>query len=450
MLSLNLLRKKIETIANRLKTRGFELNVSRFNELETERKFIQTKIEALQANRNQLAKKIGHLKKSGENANSIIIESQDIPNQIKNLKSKMQICKRLIEDILVSLPNLPDHTVPIGSSSDHNVSIRSWNPVKSSRNDQTYSQFSLDLKDHATLGQAIGLDCSLGAFMSGSRFCFLRGDIARLHRALAQFMLDVQIDEHGYIECYTPFIVNAQMLFGTGQLPKFKNDMFSVRKDHQISSQKNQDENNEWKDDEQYLISTSEITLTNTVKDSIIPVKDLPIKLIAHSPCFRAEAGSAGKDTRGLIRLHQFDKVEIVSIVRPETSYKVLEDMVRHVEYLLQILEIPYRVTLLCTGDMGFCSAKTYDIEAWFPGQNSWIEISSISNCESFQARRMKARFRDEDGKIDYLHTLNGSSLAVGRSLAAILENYQRPNGSIIIPKVLRSYMKDQEIINPK
>ncbi len=444
MLSLDLLRKKPKTVANFLKTRGIEFDISQFNKLENERKSIQTQIETLQYKRNNIAREIGYLKACGGDFNAAIFKSNfhSIPENLKVLKDRLEILKKQLHEILISVPNIPDHTVPMGNSNSANIEVRRWDPRNLEKNQDLNTHFPFPPRDHVTLGKELGLDFSLSAQISGSRFCFLQGKLARLHRALTQFMLDVQVDQHGYIECYTPFIVNSKTLFGTGQLPRFREDMFIVNKGGKFS--------NKEKNEEQYLISTSEITLTNSVRNSIIPIEKLPIKLTAHTPCFRSEAGSSGKDARGLIRLHQFDKVELVSIAHPESSYDILENMVWHAEYVLQLLEIPYRVILLCTGEMGFSSAKTYDIEVWLPGHSAWVEISSISNCETFQARRMKARFRDTEGRIQYPHTLNGSALAVGRSLAAILENHQKSDGSIVVPKVLQSYMNDIQIINPK
>ncbi|UOF94058.1 MAG: serine--tRNA ligase [Bordetella sp.] len=448
MLSLSLFRKNPEVIVNHLKKRNIKFNIENFNDLESQRKIVQIEIENLQSKRNILAKRIGQLKKNGEDATAIILESKLIPEKLKKLYEKFEYLKESINEILISLPNLPHYSVPIGNSNYNNKEIRRWLPRTLIEKGGINYQFSFNPKDHVFLGVPLGLDFSTASDLSGSRFSFLRGNIARLHRALIQLMLDIQTNKHGYIECYTPYIVNRQILFGTGQLPKFKEEMFIVFKGSGVSKNlPTYDKKTKCKNEEQYLISTSEITLTNTVRNQIIPHTDLPIKLTTHSPCFRSEAGSNGKDTKGLIRQHQFDKVELVSIVHPKSSYFILEEMVNHVEYVLQLLEIPYRVMLLCTGDMGFCSAKTYDIEVWFPGQNSWREISSISNCEDFQARRMMARFRDSLGKIEYLHTLNGSALAVGRTLAAVLENYQMQDKNILIPKVLKPYMGNIETL---
>ena len=429
MLDPTLLRKDLDTVVQRLATRGLQFDVQRFNDLETKRKAVQTETEGLQAQRNALAKQIGALKSKGEDATDVLAQSQAIPAKLKALEESLQAIQAELQALLMSTPNLPDDSVPLGADSDGNVEVRRWVPDADANGDP--KGLSFEAQDHVTIGEKLGLDFEVAAKLSGSRFSFMRGPMARLHRALAQFMLDLQTGQHGYTECYTPYIVNASTLMGTGQLPKFRDDMFWVSRGGETEDIA----------EEQFLISTSEITLTSMVRDSIVPEADLPIRLTAHTPCFRSEAGSGGRDVRGLIRQHQFDKVEMVQIVHPEHSYAALEDMVRHAEAVLQALGLPYRVMLLCTGDMGFGSAKTYDLEVWIPAQNTWREISSVSNCEAFQARRMQARYRPASGKPEYLHTLNGSGLAVGRALVAILENYQQADGSVVVPPVLRPYM---------
>ncbi|MVW77766.1 serine--tRNA ligase [Bordetella sp. 02P26C-1] len=441
MLDPILLRKDLQTVVERLQSRGVEFDTQRFNELESRRKAVQTQTEALQARRNALAKQIGQLKSQGQDASAVLAESQAIPGQLKQLEDELATVQQSLHEWLMSIPNLPHPSVPKGASSDDNVEVRRWlpNPPAADGNPQP---LGFEPKDHVALGEPLGLDFDLAARLSGARFSFMRGQVARLHRALAQFMLDLQTGEHGYTECYTPYIVNSSTLFGTGQLPKFKDDMFAVSKGGEDDDPKVLDDRgNEIVREDQYLISTSEITLTSSVRDTIVPEADLPLKLTAHTPCFRSEAGSGGRDTRGMIRQHQFDKVEMVQIAHPEASYQALEEMVGHAERVLQLLELPYRVMLLCTGDMGFSAAKTFDLEVWLPAQNTWREISSVSNCETFQARRMQARFRPAQGKPEYLHTLNGSGLAVGRALVAVLENYQQADGSIVVPKALQPYM---------
>ncbi len=381
------------------------LDAERFSALEAERKQLQVRTEELQARRNTLSKQIGQLKGKGGDAAAEMAEVNRIADEQKSGAARLEAIQGELALMLMSVPNLPQDDVPVGADETANVEVRRWGTPRS---------FDFAPKDHVDLGVALGLDFETGARLSGSRFTFLRGPAARLHRALAQFMLDLQTREHGYTECYTPYIVNREILEGTGQLPKFKHDMFWVSR------------GGDEEQPEQYLISTSEISLTNTVREQILKADELPIKLTAHSPCFRSEAGSAGRDTRGMIRQHQFDKVEMVQIVHPERSDAALEEMVGHAEGVLQALELPYRVVLLCSGDMGFGSAKTYDLEVWLPGQNTYREISSCSNCEAFQARRMQARFRNAQGKTEFVHTLNGSGLAVGRALVAVIENHQQ------------------------
>jgi len=423
MLDINQLRRDLPAVIAGLEKRKNPqpyLDVAAFTALETERKTLQTKTEDLQARRNSLSKQIGVLKGKGEDTAPVMAEVGGIGDELKASAERLEALQGELNAILMGLPNLPDEAVPLGVDETGNVEVRRWG---------TPATFDFAVKDHVDVGAPLGLDPETGAKLSGSRFTVLRGGMARLHRALAQFMLDVQTGEHGYTEMYTPYIVNREVLEGTGQLPKFKEDMFWVLRGGDDGQP------------EQYLISTSEISLTNTVRGEILKAEDLPVKLTAHSPCFRSEAGSAGRDTRGFIRQHQFDKVEMVQIVQPEQSMQALEDMTHHAETILQKLGLPYRVMLLCAGDMGFGSTKTYDLEVWLPGQNAYREISSCSNMGAFQARRMQARFRNAQGKPELVHTLNGSGLAVGRTLVAVLENYQQADGSVTVPEVLRNYM---------
>jgi len=427
MLDITQLRRDLPAVVARLETRKNPqpfLDVAAFTALETERKTLQTRTEDLQARRNSLSKQIGMLKGKGEDTAPVMAEVAGIADELKASADRLEVLQGELNAILMGLPNLPDEAVPLGGDETGNVEVRRWG---------TPATFDFPVKDHVDLGEPLGLDFDTGAKLSGARFTFLRGGVARLHRALAQFMLDTHTGEHGYTECYTPYIVNREILEGTGQLPKFKDDMFWVlRGGDEVQA-------------EQYLISTSEISLTNTVRGEILKAEDLPVKMTAHSPCFRSEAGSGGRDVRGMIRQHQFDKVEMVQIVHPEQSMQVLEDMTRHAEVILQKLNLPYRVMLLCAGDMGFGSTKTYDLEVWVPAQNTFREISSCSNMGAFQARRMQARFRPivngQQGKPELVHTLNGSGLAVGRALVAVLENYQQADGSVVVPEVLRPYM---------
>jgi seryl-tRNA synthetase len=429
MLDITQLRKELDTVVERLNARKNPqpfLDVERFKAFEAERKAVQTRTEELQARRNALSKQIGMAKGKGEDASALMAEVGGIADELKAGGERLEAIQVELNQMLMSVPNLPDAAVPTGADETGNVEVRRWGSPRS---------FDFEVKDHVDLGAPLGLDFETGAKLSGSRFSFLRGPVARLHRALAQFMLDVQTTEHGYTECYTPYIVNREILEGTGQLPKFKEDMFWVLRggdDEQA---------------EQYLISTSEISLTNTVRDSVLKAEDLPVKMTAHSPCFRSEAGSAGRDTRGMIRQHQFDKVEMVRIEQPENSMAALEEMTGHAEVILQKLGLPYRTMLLCTGDMGFGAVKTYDLEVWLPAQNTYREISSCSNMGAFQARRMQARFKNAQGKNELVHTLNGSGLAVGRTLVAVLENYQNADGSITVPEALRSYMGGVEVL---
>ena len=423
MLDITLLRKDLASVVAGLDKRKSPqpfLDVERFSSLESERRTIQVRTEELQARRNSLSKQIGQLKSKGEDTAAAMTEVGGIGEQLKVSAERLDLIQTELSVMLMSVPNLPQADVPVGADETGNVEVRRWGTPRT---------FDFPTRDHVDLGAPLGLDFDTGALLSGSRFSFLRGPMARLHRALAQFMLDLQTLEHGYTECYTPYIVNREILEGTGQLPKFKEDMFWVsRGGDEVQA-------------EQYLISTSEISLTNTVRERVLPLSDLPIKLTAHSPCFRSEAGSAGRDTRGMIRQHQFDKVEMVQITHPDESDAALEQMVGHAEAVLQKLELPYRVMLLCSGDMGFGSAKTYDLEVWVPAQDTFREISSCSNMDAFQARRMQARFKSAAGKNELVHTLNGSGLAVGRTLVAVLENGQNVDGSITVPEALRPYM---------
>jgi seryl-tRNA synthetase len=427
MLDIQLFRTDLDGTAKRLAGRGFQLDAATFRALENERKTIQIKTQELQAKRNQVSKLIGQAKAKGEDATAIMADVASLGDELKAAEAQLEVVQAKLQDMLLGVPNLPHESVPSGKSSDDNVEVRRWG---------TPRKFDFEVKDHVDVGTNLGgLDFETAAKLAGARFTLMRGKIARLHRAIAQFMLDIQTEKHGYVEHYTPYIVNSETLLGTGQLPKFKDDMFAVRKGGDAEAE-------DW-----YLISTSEISLTNTVRGEILPLDQLPLKLTAHTPCFRSEAGSYGKDTRGMIRQHQFDKVEMVQIVHPEKSYEALEEMVGHAEAILQKLELPYQVMSLCAGDMGFGAAKTYDLEVWLPAQNAYREISSCSNCEAFQARRMQARFRNAQGKPELVHTLNGSGLAVGRTLVAVLENYQQADGSVSIPSALQPYMGGLEKI---
>ena len=424
MLDIQLLRKDIDTVARRLKTRGFELDTETFNALEAQRKAIQVKTEELQSQRNKLSKEIGVRKAQKLDASDVMAQVAGIGDELKASAEQLDGIQTQMRTLLLNLPNLPHESVPVGTDETDNQEVARWGDTP---------KFDFEVKDHVALGENLGLlDFDMASKLAGSRFSFMRGGLARLHRALAQLMLDTHTTQHGYTECYTPYMANADSLYGTGQLPKFKEDMFWVTKGGDEESR------------ELYLISTSEITLTNTVRDVILDADQLPLKLTAQTPCFRSEAGSAGRDTRGMIRQHQFEKVEMVQIVHPEKSYETLEEMRGHAEKILQMLELPYRVVALCTGDIGFGAAKTYDLEVWVPSQNTYREISSVSNCEAFQAQRMQARFknsRNESGKPELVHTLNGSGLAVGRTLVALLENHQQADGSIRIPAALQPYM---------
>ncbi|MBW9332583.1 serine--tRNA ligase [Herbaspirillum huttiense] len=423
MIDIQLLRKDIENVAARLAARKFVLDVAGFNALEAERKQIQTRTEELQGKRNSLSKQIGMLKGKGEDASAVMAEVNGIGDELKASATRLEEVQQQMTLFLQAVPNLPHESVPAGNDESGNVELRKVGTPRS---------FDFEIKDHVDVGAPLGLDFDTATKLTGSRFAVLKGGIARLHRALAQFMLNTHTMEHGYTECYTPYIVNADSLRGTGQLPKFEADLFAAKKGGQEGEAENA---------ALYLIPTAEVPLTNFVRDEIVAGDALPMKFTAHSPCFRSEAGSYGRDTRGMIRQHQFDKVEMVQIVHPEKSYEALDEMLGHAETILKKLGLPYRVITLCTGDMGFGAAKTYDIEVWLPAQNTYREISSVSNCEAFQARRMQARFRNAQGKPELLHTLNGSGLAVGRTLVAVLENYQQADGSVDIPEVLQPYM---------
>ena len=434
MLDIQTFRKDIDSVAARLASRGFKLDIETFKTLEAERKVVQSRTEALQAQRNALSKSIGQLKAKGQDTSEVMSQVAGLGDELKASDANNERISALLQAFMLTLPNLPHESVPVADSELGNVEMRRWSPTGTEP-----VPLAFEAKDHVELGERIGLDFASAAKLSGARFSVLKGPIARLHRALAQFMLDVQTGEHGYTECYTPYIVNAETLRGTGQLPKFEQDLFAARKGGQEGEE----------GEALYLIPTSEVPLTNIVRGEILAAESLPMRLTAHTPCFRSEAGSHGRDTRGMIRQHQFDKVEMVQILRPDESYAALEQMVGHAEVILQRLELPYRVMALCTGDMGFGAAKTYDLEVWLPAQQTYREISSCSNCEDFQARRMQARFRNAQGKPELLHTLNGSGLAVGRALVAVLENHQQADGSIRIPQALRPWMGGVEKIEP-
>jgi seryl-tRNA synthetase len=434
MLDITLLRKDLDSVVARLQTRKNPqafLNVDAFKALEAERKTIQMRTEEMQAKRNTVSKQIGMLKGKGQHAeaDAAMAEVGTLKAELEASATRLDAIQAEMQTMLEAVPNLPHESVPVGEDEHGNVVVRTWGAPKT---------YDFEVKDHVDLGTPLGLDFEMGVKLTGSRFTVMKGQIARMHRALAQFMLDVQTTEHGYTECYTPYIVNGDSLRGTGQLPKFEEDLFAAKKGGQDGG----DDNTAL-----YLIPTSEVPLTNFVRDVVSAEADLPIKLTAHTPCFRSEAGSAGRDTRGLIRQHQFDKVEMVQIVHPEKSYEALEAMTGHAEAILQKLGLPYRVMSLCTGDMGFGATKTYDLEVWLPAQNTFREISSVSNCEAFQARRLQARFKNAQGKNELVHTLNGSGLAVGRALVAVLENYQNADGSITVPEALRGYMGGLEVL---
>ena len=434
MLDITLLRKDLVSAIARLETRKSPqafLNVDAFTALEQERKTIQSRTEELQNLRNTLSKQIGQLKAKGEDSAAAMTQVSSSKAELEASSARLDQIQLELQALLLAVPNLPHVSVPLGKGEDGNVVVRSWGTPKT---------YDFEIKDHVDVGQPLGLDFELGTKLTGSRFTVMQGGLARLHRALAAFMLDVQTQEHGYTECYVPYIVNADSLRGTGQLPKFEEDLFAAKK----GGQEGEAENTAL-----YLIPTSEVPLTNFVRDVITPESDLPLKFTAHTPCFRSEAGSYGRDTRGMIRQHQFDKVEMVQIVHPDKSYEALETMTGHAEAILQKLGLPYRVMLLCTGDMGFGATKTYDLEVWLPAQNTYREISSVSNCEAFQARRLQARFKNAQGKNEFVHTLNGSGLAVGRTLVAVLENYQCEDGTVQVPAVLQPYMGGMTVLAP-
>jgi len=439
MLDINLLRKDLPSVLARLETRKSPqafLPVEAFTALEAERKTIQTRTEELQASRNALSKQIGQLKAKGAagqaEVDAVMAQTADIKSELEASAARLEGIQADMQAMLLNVPNLPHESVPVGKDEHANVVVRSWGTPKA---------MDFTIKDHVDVGEPLGLDFDMGVKLSGARFTVMKGPMARLHRAIAQFMLDVQTQEHGYTECYTPYIVNAETLRGTGQLPKFEEDLFAAKKGGQDAQTADAAA--------LYLIPTSEVTLTNFVRDTVLAENQLPMKLTAHTACFRSEAGSYGRDTRGLIRQHQFDKVEMVQIVHPDHSYDALEEMTGHAEAILQKLGLPYRVMSLCTGDMGFGAAKTYDLEVWLPAQNTYREISSCSNCEGFQSRRLQARFKTAQGKNELVHTLNGSGLAVGRTLVAVLENYQNADGSVTVPDVLRPYMGGLACLQP-
>jgi seryl-tRNA synthetase len=421
MLDIQWLRNDLEGVASRLKARRFDLDTASIAALEAERKSLQTRTQELQATRNSLSKRIGMAKAKGEDVAPIMAEVAGLGDELKANEDALASLQDKFNSLLMGIPNVPHESVPAGKDSDENVEVSRWGEPR---------KFDFEVKDHVDVGAGLGLDLESAAKLSGARFAVMRGGIARLHRALAQFMLDVHTREHGYTEVYVPYMVNADSMRGTGQLPKFEEDLFATYKNA---------------DEKLYLIPTAEVPVTNLVRDEIVAAERLPLKFVAHTPCFRSEAGSYGRDTRGMIRQHQFDKVEIVQMVKPEDSYRVLEELTGHAEAILQRLGLPYRKMLLCTGDMGFSSAKTYDLEVWLPAQNTYREISSCSNFESFQARRMQARYRNEKGRPELLHTLNGSGLAVGRTLVAVIENYQNADGSVTIPEALRPWMGGAE-----
>src|SRR5574344_1076483 len=425
MLDSKLVRTQPQEVAQQLAARGFMLDVAKLEQLEAQRKEVQMRTEQLQSERNSSAKSIGQAKARGEDIAPLLAAVDKMGSDLDATKQQLAEIQTQLDDILLGVPNIPHESVPVGADEDQNVEVRRWGEP---------TQFDFAVKDHVELGEKLGgLDFANAAKLSGARFAVMRNGIARLHRALAQFMLNTHTGEHGYQEHYTPYLVQASALQGTGQLPKFEEDLFRLDREGQASL---------------YLIPTAEVSLTNLVAGEILAADELPIKMVAHSPCFRSEAGASGRDTRGMIRQHQFDKVELVQIVHPEKSFEALEQLTGHAEKILQALNLPYRVMALCTGDMGFSASKTYDLEVWVPSQDKYREISSCSNCTDFQARRMQARFRNpETGKPELVHTLNGSGLAVGRTLVAVLENYQQADGSIRVPEVLRPYMGGVEVI---
>jgi len=417
MIDIQLLRANLDAIAARLATRGYVFDKEGFLSLENERKQVQTETQNLQASKNAMSKRIGQAKAKGEDIGPLMAEANAVNERVGDLEKKDSEIQRRLRDFLAVIPNPPHESVPTGKSADDNVEQRRWGTPRA---------FDFPVKDHVDVGETLGqLDFAAATKIAGARFALMKGGVARMHRAIAQLMLDVHTREHGYTEVYAPYLVNAQSMYGTGQLPKFEQDLFIVPRG----------------DEKWYLIPTAEVPVTNIVRDEIVPLERLPIKFVCHTPCFRSEAGSYGKDTRGMIRQHQFDKVELVQVIQPEKSYQALEELTAHAETILRKLDLPYRVVALCTGDMGAAAAKTYDIEVWLPAQKAYREISSCSNFEAYQARRMQARFRNDKGKPELVHTLNGSGLAVGRTLVAILENYQNADGSVTVPAALRAYM---------
>ncbi|MFJ1252181.1 serine--tRNA ligase [Cupriavidus sp. CuC1] len=433
MLDIQLFRKDIDAVAQRLATRGFQLDVAAFQALEAERKQLQTRTEELQARRNSLSKQIGMLKGKGEDASAVMAEVGGIGDALKASAARLDEIQAQLADILEAIPNLPHESVPVGRDETGNVEVRRVGTPRS---------FDFEVKDHVDVGERLGLDFDTASKVTGSRFAMLRGGIARMHRALVQLMLDTHTIEHGYTEMYVPYIVNAASMRGTGQLPKFEEDLFKVPR--KVGSEEGERIENF------YLIPTAEVPLTNIVRDAIVAGDKLPLRFVAHTPCFRSEAGSYGRDTRGMIRQHQFDKVELVQVVQPEHSFDALEQLTGHAEAILKKLDLPFRTVVLCTGDMGFGSTKTYDLEVWIPAQGTYREISSCSNMSDFQARRMQARFRAGQGKPELLHTLNGSGLAVGRTLVAILENYQNADGSLTVPAALQPYLGGLARLEPE
>jgi seryl-tRNA synthetase len=418
MLDIQLIRNDPDAVAARLSTRGATLDVAAFRVLEERRKHAQVRTQELQATRNAASKKIGELKRNGEDTSTLMADMAAVGDELKTVEAELEGIQAKLTELLLTIPNVPDASVPVGKSADDNVEVRKVGEPR---------KLGFAAKDHVDIGAGLGmLDFDAAAKISGARFTLMRGGLARLHRALAQFMLDVHTAEHGYTEVYVPYMVNAESMRGTGQLPKFEDDLFAVPRAE---------------GGKYYLIPTAEVPVTNIVRDEVLAANRLPLKFVCHSPCFRSEAGSYGKDTRGMIRQHQFDKVELVQILQPERSYEALEELTGHAEAILRRLELPFRTVALCTGDMGFSAAKTYDIEVWLPGQGAYREISSCSNFEAFQARRMQARYKSDKGKNELVHTLNGSGLAVGRTLVAILENYQEADGSVIVPSALHPYM---------
>jgi seryl-tRNA synthetase len=448
MLDVQLLRGDLAGVAKRLADRGYKFDTAAFEALEAGRKKVQTGTQDLQAKRNQLSKQVGQMKARGEDASAIMAQVNADAEQLKALEQQLERIQKDMEAFLLQVPNVPHASVPAGKSAEDNPEVRKSGAPRA---------FDFLAKDHVDVGAALGMDFDAAAKISGARFVLMKGALARLHRAIAQFMLDVHTRDHGYTEVYAPYLVNADSLRGTGQLPKFEEDLFKIPRqafdDDSVSAEMRgkavSSVASNMRDTSLYLIPTAEVPVTNIVREAILSLTDLPLKFVCHTPCFRAEAGSYGKDTRGMIRQHQFDKVELVQIAHPSKSYELLEELTSHAEAILKRLDLPYRTVTLCTGDMGFSAAKTYDIEVWLPGQKAYREISSCSNFEAFQARRMQARFRNEKHKTEFVHTLNGSGLAVGRTLVAILENYQNADGSVSIPEALRPYMGGATALNP-